>query len=89
MTGKVYPEGIAWDSLANDYIAEFGDLADIERLWSQYKSRHHVLAVFTCSAAEIMKASFAELVAISQQFRGDRGDRYLFHGKTKSVIINS
>ena len=69
MTGKVYPEGIAWDSLANDYIAEFGDLADIERLWSQYKSRHQVLAVFTCSAAEIMKASFAELVAISQQFR--------------------
>ena len=69
MTGKVFPEGMAWDRLANEYIAEFTDLTEIERRWSQYKNRHQVLTVFNYSAAEIMKASFADLVAISQQFR--------------------
>lgn len=69
MTGKVFPEGIAWDRLAHDYIAEFADLTEIEHRWSQYKNRHPLLTVFNYSAAEIMKASFADLVAISQQFR--------------------
>ena len=69
MTGKVYPEGVKWVNLANDYIKEFADLNEIDRRWSQYKNRHQVLMVFNYSAAEIMKATFAELVAISQQFR--------------------
>lgn len=69
MTGKMYPEGDKWNSLAGDYIAEFGDLAEIERHWSQYKTRHPVLAGFKQTAAEIMTASFADLVVISQQFR--------------------
>lgn len=56
-------------NLANDYIKEFADLNEIDRRWSQYKNRHQVLMVFNYSAAEIMKATFAELVAISQQFR--------------------
>ena len=64
MTGKVFPEGIAWDRLAHDYIAEFADLTEIEHRWSQYKNRHPLLTVFNYSAAEIMKASFADLVAI-------------------------
>lgn len=55
--------------LANEYVGEFADLTEIEHRWSQYKDRHQMLAVFNYSAAEIMKASFAELVAISQQFR--------------------
>ena len=69
MTGKVFPERVKWVDLANDYITEFADLTEIEHRWSQYKNRHQVLTVFNYSAAEIMKATFTELVAISQQFR--------------------
>lgn len=69
MTGKVFPEGNKWNDLARDYIAEFADLAEIEQRWLQYKNRHPVLARFNQTVAEIMTASFAELVTISQQFR--------------------
>lgn len=69
MTGKVFPEGNKWTDLARDYIAEFGDLAEIESRWSQYKILHPVLAGFNQTVAEIMMASFAELVVISRQFR--------------------
>ena len=69
MTGKVFPERVKWVDLANEYVDEFRDLPDIEERWSRYKDRHQMLAVFNYSATEIMKASFAELVAISQQFR--------------------
>ena len=69
MTGKVFPEGNKWTDLTRDYIAEFGDLAEIEDRWLLYKNHHSVLAGFNQTVAEIMTASFAELVAISQQFR--------------------
>ena len=69
MIGKVFPEGNKWTDLASHYIAEFGDLAEIESRWSQYKILHPVLVGFNQTVAEIMTASFAELVAISQQFR--------------------
>ncbi|SEA55903.1 hypothetical protein SAMN05216462_1792 [Xylanibacter ruminicola] len=69
MTGKIYPEGTEWDKLARDYLAEFGDLTVMERCWSQYKHLHPVLERFNQTVAEIMTSSFAEMVAISQQFR--------------------
>ena len=69
MIGKVFPEGNKWTDLARHYIAEFGDLAEIESRWSQYKILHPVLAGFNQTVAEIMTASFAELVVISRQFR--------------------
>lgn len=69
MTGKVFPEGDKWDTLAGEYLDEISDLEKLEKRWTRYKRRHRVLDRFDKSVAEIMKASFTEIVDLAQQFR--------------------
>lgn len=68
MTGRVFPEGDKWDKLAGEYLDEFRDLPQLEIRWSEYKNHHRVLRVFNKSVAELMKASFTDIVAIAHQF---------------------
>lgn len=95
MTGKVFPEGNKWTDLATDYVAEFENLAEIERRWREYKNRHRVLAVFNHTVAEIMTASFAELVVMAQQFRnlphnteGERTELNTIKNYLKKKVFN-
>lgn len=68
MTGKVYPIGEEWDSLAQEYVNSFTDLRELERRWSELKTHHDILRVFPESVSQIMSLSFEGLVDVYQRY---------------------
>lgn len=68
MVSKIYPNGIAWDALANKYVAKFTDLQELQDRWIRYKNRHTCLAVFTDTVEELMTSSFEHLAQVHEDF---------------------
>lgn len=68
MIYKIYPDGIVWNTLANDYVLRFTDLQELEDRWKLYKSKHKCLADFKDTVKELMTSSFEHLITVHEKF---------------------